>query len=296
MVARIRDIVLDVAAGFCTLLVLLVFIGVFHTVRLHFFLPLAAALFFGASFARGIWSETNPWIEAVLVTVGGWLPFAIAARMILHAGAPELGGMGLLLALICFAGAQSQSFWKGNDRLASGATALLLAGFLLVVGQFSDSWMATSAGFHSTDRPAPAFTLTTLEGSPITLQSLKGRVVVLDFWGTWCTPCIAEMPALIQVHREFESNRDVVFLAVDSGWNNDTPDRIRRTVAEKHFDLPVVLDTTGVARQMQVSSLPTLMLLDRNGHIRKVDSSGYDSSEPLGGELAGQIRQLLSAN
>lgn len=296
MVVRVRDITLDVVAGLGTLLVLLIFIGIFHTVQLHVFLPLAAALFFLAAFTRGIWSKTNPWIAGVLVTLGGWLPFAFAVRAVFHADVPELGGLGILVAVVSFAGAQSQKFWNGNDRLASAATAVVLVAFLLVVGQFAGPWMMASPGFRALDKPAPGFTVTRLDGSRVTLDSLRGHVVVLDFWGTWCAPCMAEMPALSKVYRQFQSNTGVVFLAVNSGWNDDTPDKIRRTIQEKHLDMPVALDTTGVAQRLEVESLPTLILIDRHGQIRTEDDAGYDSNQPVESELSAQIRQLLNTN
>jgi thiol-disulfide isomerase/thioredoxin len=290
-----RDIALDVTAGLCTLLVLLIVIGASHTVRLHLFLPLAAALFFVAAFMRGIWSTANPWVEGCLVTLGGWVPFAVAASIVLHAEMPELGGLGLLLAVVCVGGAQGAKFWKGGDRLAGAATAVVMIAFLLVVEQFAGPWMATSPGFHPMDKPAPRFTLTRLDGSAVTLESLRGHVVVLDFWGTWCAPCMAEMPEISKVHREFQSNNNVVFLAVDPGWNGDTPEKIRSTTVEKHLDVPVALDTTGVAKSLEVTSLPTLLVIGRRGDIRSVDDGGYDANEPLASELSAQIRQLLQS-
>ncbi|MEJ7660536.1 MAG: TlpA disulfide reductase family protein [Hymenobacter sp.] len=65
----------------------------------------------------------------------------------------------------------------------------------------------------ATGRPAPDFTLPDASGRPVALRSLRGKVVYLDFWATWCAPCLAEMPASRALRQRF-AGRDVVFLYV----------------------------------------------------------------------------------
>jgi thiol-disulfide isomerase/thioredoxin len=142
------------------------------------------------------------------------------------------------------------------------------------------------------NQPAPKFTLTRLDGTPVTLDSLQGHVVLLDFWGTWCGPCLAEMPQIVSLRRQFASNHDVIFLAVNSGWQGDTPDKVRTFVQQKHLDIPVALDPENATGQLKIDALPTLILIDRQGHIR-MEETGYDDGEPLETELTTQIEALL---
>lgn len=128
-------------------------------------------------------------------------------------------------------------------------------------------------------RPAPAgrgaqatsparahdFTLPKLEGGPVSLASLRGRVVVLDFWATWCPPCRAELPWLVKLTQRYEA-RGVTLLAVDL---DDPPDReqlIREfTAGVRGLDRSVVLGDLAVEADFAIKSMPTLVILDREG-------------------------------
>jgi thiol-disulfide isomerase/thioredoxin len=99
-----------------------------------------------------------------------------------------------------------------------------------------------------------------LNWTAIPLASLKGRVVVPDFWETWCAPCVAEIPALAPVYGRFESNRDGAFLGVNSEWKDDTADKIRSFIRNRHLSVPVALDTSNAANELDATSLPSLIL------------------------------------
>jgi thiol-disulfide isomerase/thioredoxin len=86
------------------------------------------------------------------------------------------------------------------------------------------------------------------------------------FLGPWCAPCVAEMPALSQTYKVFQGNTDVIFLAVNSRWNNDTPDKIRTFVKQWHFDIPIAFDMTDVTKNLDATTLPSLILIDGQGH------------------------------
>lgn len=115
---------------------------------------------------------------------------------------------------------------------------------------------------------APAFELERHEGGTIRLEDLRGKVVLLDFWATWCPPCVAEMPALVRLAREYE-DRGVVLVAA----NRDDPSQARRLVAQfSAARVPglgrfVALATDEVSAAYKVEVLPTLYILDRQGRI-----------------------------
>ncbi len=114
------------------------------------------------------------------------------------------------------------------------------------------------------DGLAPDFSLLNVEGEPVALSDFRGQQVVVNFWGTWCGPCKAELPGLNRFARK---NPDVVVLglAVDSG---DPPDLKE---AKASLGIPfTVLDCTGaVKRQWGVSKVPTTFLVDREGRVKK---------------------------
>lgn len=113
--------------------------------------------------------------------------------------------------------------------------------------------------------PAPAFAVLLLDGQPVKLADLRGRIVVLNFWATWCPPCRAEMPELDALARE---RPDVTVLAVDVQEDAAQVEGFR---AELQLSLPIALDAQGHAwATYQSRGFPTTYLIDRDGTIRDV--------------------------
>ena len=119
-----------------------------------------------------------------------------------------------------------------------------------------------------TGRPAPAFVLRDLAGNTVSLADFRGKVVYLDFWGTWCAPCLKELTGASPGLRQQFAGRDVVFLYVSE---NDPEARWRQTLAAQHLaDAGTVHlhDPEGtVAADYQVNSYPTYWLIGRDGRI-----------------------------
>lgn len=115
--------------------------------------------------------------------------------------------------------------------------------------------------------PAPDFTLRTTDGSTLSLSSLRGKVVLLNFWATWCPPCRAEMPDLDALHRKYGTERDFVVLGVN---NMEGAAEVAAFAQEQRIAFPLLLDTDGRAAEklFGVRYLPTSMIIDREGNIR----------------------------
>jgi len=113
--------------------------------------------------------------------------------------------------------------------------------------------------------PAPALVLKDVHGAVHDLAQYRGKVVLINFWATWCEPCRLEMPSMQRL-RDKLSGRPFVVLAV----NVDEPDaRVRRFVNETRFDLPVVLDVNKtVTRAWNVRVMPTSFIVDTGGRLR----------------------------
>lgn len=113
--------------------------------------------------------------------------------------------------------------------------------------------------------PAPDFTLATADGGSVSLAELRGKVVVLNFWATWCPPCRVEMPALDQLQRDL-GGQGVVVLAVNQ--LEDAP-KVAGFMRDNGLAMSAALDLTGeVNRAYGVRGLPTTYFVDREGVIR----------------------------
>lgn len=114
---------------------------------------------------------------------------------------------------------------------------------------------------------APAFKLKGMDDKEVALADLKGSVVVLDFWATWCGPCVASMPALDAIHKEF-SEKGLKLFALNLREEKKT---VEQFLAAKSLSLPVLLDEQGrVANQYAVSGIPQTVVIGKDGVIRKV--------------------------
>jgi cytochrome c biogenesis protein CcmG, thiol:disulfide interchange protein DsbE len=114
--------------------------------------------------------------------------------------------------------------------------------------------------------PAPTFALQRLDATgTLSLASLRGKAVVLNFWASWCGPCKAEAPALEKLWRQYRG-RGVVFVGVDS---NDASSDARRFLAAHRITYPVVSDKNGLvaANRYDVAVLPVTYFVNRRGHL-----------------------------
>jgi thiol-disulfide isomerase/thioredoxin len=107
------------------------------------------------------------------------------------------------------------------------------------------------------------FTLSSLSGQPLQLSTLRGKVVVMDFWATWCAPCRAQRPLFDEVKRKFAGRDDVVFLAVNTDEDRSV---VPGFVEAQKWDLPVYFED-GLGRLLRISSIPTTVVFSRKGEV-----------------------------
>jgi cytochrome c biogenesis protein CcmG, thiol:disulfide interchange protein DsbE len=144
-------------------------------------------------------------------------------------------------------------------------TVLLIVVLLLLVKRALPQ-AAAAFNLGSGDEPAPAFNLLTLDGDSVSLESLRGQVVLVNFWASWCPPCRVEMPGFERVYR---ARRDEGFVIVGIATDRHAEADIRAFVAEHDITYPILLATPEVIRDYGgVRALPESFLVDRGGRIR----------------------------
>jgi len=129
---------------------------------------------------------------------------------------------------------------------------------------------------------APAFTLKDFDGKEVSLASLQGKVVIVDFWATWCGPCIASMPAMQKAQEKLKARGDVEFLFVDT-WENveNKKQNAMDFMKKNNYPFHVLMDDESeVVANFKVSGIPTKFILDKKGNIRfkAIGFSGNDDA------------------
>lgn len=134
---------------------------------------------------------------------------------------------------------------------------------------------SASAWSAAASEPAPDFTLKKLDGKNLKLSELTGNVVLINFWASWCGPCVKEMPLLNKIHKKYEP---LGFTVLGVNVEQDS-DNARAFLASNGVDFPILLDSKNqVTQQYDVIAMPTTVLVDRDGKIRFVHK-GYKSGD-----------------
>jgi thiol-disulfide isomerase/thioredoxin len=148
--------------------------------------------------------------------------------------------------------------------------------------------------------PAPLFTLKDLSGKTVSLAGLKGKTVIIDFWATWCGPCIMSFPGMQIAQKKYKNNPDVVFLFIDT-WENgsDYLPGVKKFIADKGYSFHVLVDETGTDKKQskvistyKVDGIPTKFIIDKNGDIRFKYIGYSGSTEAVVNEVTAMIELL----
>lgn len=123
----------------------------------------------------------------------------------------------------------------------------------------------------------PELVLKDGNGKTVTLSSLKGKVVFLNFWATWCPPCIAEMPSINKLHHQLEGEDDMVFLMVDVDGKYI---KSHEFMEKNHYDLPVYTTVGNIPPQFFRGSIPTTLIINKEGHLMIQHEGAANYADP----------------
>lgn len=178
-----------------------------------------------------------------------------------------------------------------NTRLVNLSLTVILFLGLLWIGFSRVTDNSTTSGKIPAPQPgflAPEFSLEDMNGEKVSLASLRGRPVLLNFWASWCPPCRSEMPAMQELFAEYE-DQGFTILAVNATNQDDLAD-MKRFVEGNQLQFPILLDQTGSAGNLyNIQSLPTSFFINQDGIVEDLVIGGM--SEAL---LRIRVKALLN--
>ena len=125
-------------------------------------------------------------------------------------------------------------------------------------------------------------------GTVVHTKDLAGKVVFLNFWATWCPPCLKEMPSIQVLHDKFKNNDDVVFLIVEIENNIEGA---KEFVTNQNLSLPIVFPNEEIPSAWLGGAIPTTVILDKAGNIAAQQEGMYDFATPA---MENYLNELLS--
>ncbi len=132
------------------------------------------------------------------------------------------------------------------------------------------------------------FTLTALDGGKLDLKSLRGKVVIFDFWATWCVPCRAQHPLYEELKERFHDRNDVVFLSVDTDEDHEL---VAPFLEKQQWSGRNVFFDNGLVRMLTVSTIPTTIIADKQGRLAS-RMNGFNGDKFVG-DIAARIEAIL---
>lgn len=284
----------DLLAGFCAIVAVLA-VSIRAAIvgsDLRVMIGISMFSFFAAGMLRGRRPGGSLWARALITSCPGFLG---TAALIVNDGFhrwPIPLAVTSLSILWTVLGIQARRSWvrsRGLGVVFGGASALVIP----VVSLFFVPALVTFSSVKAAHVQPAHFAIRLPGGELVASEQLRGRVVVLASWASWCLPCRWELPELDRVYRTFQSDQRLAFFAVDRLGDAESPIRAKRYLDKARVGLPLAFETPGYADVLGADALPTLVILDREGRVR-AKHYGYDSSEHLDEWLTRTVNQLLA--
>ena len=287
-----RSVPRDLLAGFIAIVFVLAsaILTQFVGSDLRVLFAITGAAFYFAGFARGLSAPANPWGKALLVSCPGLLG---TGALIMNDGLHRIqipAAVSITAILLTLAGIQTRRL-HGHSRRGSFVFGILSAAALGCLVVFLVPALAVYSSLKKTVRPPRSFSVSASDGAVIKSEELRGRVVVLSFWATWCLPCFWELPEIQFAYDNFKDDPTVAFFAVDADWGGETPAKAKAFWAKRKLTVPWAFDSGGAAKAFEIDSLPTVILLDKEGRVR-MTHYGYDASEHIDKLISKSVEEL----
>ncbi|WP_160712870.1 TlpA family protein disulfide reductase [Chitinophaga solisilvae] len=157
---------------------------------------------------------------------------------------------------------------------------------LMKIGLFQPDIPAETAAMSA----APDMVFRNAAGAPVSTLALKGKVILINFWASWCPPCRAEMPSLHTLYGQWKNNPDIVFLTVNADGDIAAAEKFMQ---DNGYALPVVIPAGSIPSNVYTGTLPTTLIIDKAGRLvlRKTGVASFGSER-----LQHFLQQQVSGN
>jgi cytochrome c biogenesis protein CcmG/thiol:disulfide interchange protein DsbE len=153
-----------------------------------------------------------------------------------------------------------------------------IVGIFIACGKPPDARTRETVADSASPAISPDFTVVDLSGHPLRLSAFKGKVVLLDFWATWCSPCLEEMPAFVELQGRYgDRGLQIIGISMD---DQDAP--VRAFVQKYRITFPIAMGNVALAQQYGgILGVPVAFLIDRQGriqyrHDRQTEAAVFD--------------------
>ncbi|GAA0886381.1 MULTISPECIES: TlpA family protein disulfide reductase [Sphingobacterium] len=151
-------------------------------------------------------------------------------------------------------------------------------------------------------KQAPDFTLEDIDGKKVSLNSFKGKTVIIDFWATWCKPCIGSFPGMQATVERYKNDKDVIFLFIDTWESSENyKEEVKTFLAQNGYTFHVLFDEMKdpqktITNLYDVKGIPNKIIIDKQGFIRLQSAgSGRDKDQILS-EMTAKIELVKEVN
>jgi thiol-disulfide isomerase/thioredoxin len=291
MRVKIISVVVDILTGLAAFFLFILGDAFIHLAAdLRLCILSLAVLYLAAGFVRGQGGPGKIWLKGLLVSSGGSLVLLVLLwGQLLH---PIVVMLLVIANLSAICGVRARRLWLRSASRAALMILVPLSALALVVVTTIPG-LATRIATRQISAAAPLFSITKLDGTVLNSAEFRGRVVVLDYWATWCPACRREMPELEKLYRRYQGNSRVSFWAVDVQDGGETPEKARAYMQNAGYTLPIAVGSeTSSEALLKPEGFPSLVIIDTLGRVRLIHA-GYDRSEQFQTRLSGEIDTLL---